>query len=169
MKHVNPEQLLVQLKTRGLVTPEEEYMLLNSNFSPQKRTKNYLLQLCSKDPNNCVQLFYQCLRAETEHSGHQYLANLLEPEMHRYECQSQLQNKRGLDAVMSEAEIDDILPTLKSCWVQVANILSTPQEMVNNIISSSQDPEEQAKMFIHYYTIYSQKENIYHALDQLTS
>ena len=70
VSHVNPEQLLVQLKPCGLVTEEEEYMLLNANFSPQKRTKLLLLNLHFKNPNNAIPLFYECLRAENEHSGH---------------------------------------------------------------------------------------------------
>ena len=44
VEHVNPEQLLVQLKTRDSLTREEEYMLLNSNYTPQKRTKLLILQ-----------------------------------------------------------------------------------------------------------------------------
>ena len=85
LSHVNPEKLLVQLKICDLVTQEEEYMLLDANFSPQKRTKLLLLSLHSKDPNNSVLLFYQCLRVEKEHSGHQYLADLLESDIRKSE------------------------------------------------------------------------------------
>ena len=64
VSHVNPEQLLVQLKPRGLVTEEEEWMLLNGSFSPQKRTKLLLFNLHFKNPNNSVLLFHECLRKE---------------------------------------------------------------------------------------------------------
>ena len=171
VRHVNPEQLLVQLKPRGLVTVEEEYMLLNANFSPQKRTKLLLLNLHFKNPNNSVLLFHECLREEKEHSGHQYLADLLEPDVRAFESQRQVPISRGASnlnaAGMAESEIDTILPVLTLYWMQVAEKLNAPQEMVNRITSSSQDPEEQARLFLQYYTIYARKENIYHTLDQL--
>jgi len=84
VQHVDPEQLLVQLKAHDLVTPDEEYMLLNANLSPQKQTKLLLQCLCSKNPVNSVQLFYRCLREETHHGGHQYLADLLEQDVRNY-------------------------------------------------------------------------------------
>ena len=46
-------------------------------------------------------------------------------------------------------------------------MLDAPQEMINNITASSQDPEEQARMFLEHYTLYAGKENIYQSLDQL--
>ena len=171
VSHVNPEQLLVQLKPRGLVTVEEEYMLLNANFSPQKRTKLLLCNLHFKNPNNSVFLFHECLRKEKEHSGHQYLADLLEPDIRAFESQRQVPNSRGASnsnaAGMTESEIDRILPTLTFYWMQVAEMLDAPQEMINEITSSSQDPEEQARMFLQCYTLYSRKDNIYRALQQL--
>ena len=170
VNHVNPEQLLVQLKTNGLVTTEEEYILMNSDLTPQKRTKLLLIQLQFKDPSNCIQLFYQCLRAEKEHSGHQYLADLLEPDIRAGESQPPVTSPGGASnstAAITGAEIDSILPKLKLYWMKVAEMLSAPQEMVDNITTSSQDPEEQARMFFQQYTVYSRKEKIYHALDQL--
>jgi len=110
VEHVNPEQLLVQLKTRDLLTREEEYMLMNSNYTSQKRTKLLILQLYSKNPNNYVKLFYECLRDETQHSGHQYLADLLEPNIHEYESQSQATNNSGANdsnVVMTKSEMND--------------------------------------------------------------
>ena len=171
VNHVNPEQLLVQLESRGLVTAEEQYMLLNTNFSPQKRTKLLLLHLHSKNPNNAILLFHECLRAENEHSGHQYLADLLESDVRAFENQHQIPNSRGASnsnaAGMTGSEIDNILPTLTFYWMQVAEMLDAPQEMISDITSSSQDPEEQARMFLQRYTLYSRKGNIYRALQQL--
>ena len=171
VSHVSPEQLLVQLKPRGLVTEEEEYMLLNANFSPQKRTKLLLLHLHFKNPNNAILLFHECLRAEREHSGHQYLAGLLEPDIREFQSQHQVPNSTGASnlstAGMTESEIDNILPTLAFYWLQVAEMLDAPQEMINNITASSQDPEEQARMFLEHYILYGRKENVYHALEQL--
>lgn len=171
VNHVSPEQLLIQLITHNLVTQEEQYMLLNQNFSPQKRTQLLLVQLSSKNPNNCVQLFCQCLRAETQHTGHQYLADLLERDIREHESQSKVAANRGASdpntVVLTESEIDSLLPTLTSYWTQIAEILSAPQEMVTNITTSSQDPEQQARMFLQQYTLYARKENIYQALDQL--
>ena len=150
VSHVNPEQLLVQLKPRGLVTAEEEYMLLNANFSLQKRTKLLLLHLHFKNPNNSVLLFHECLREEKEHSGHQYLADLLEPDIRAFESQRPVPISRGASnsnaAGMTESEIDTILPVLTLYWMQVAEKLNAPQEMVNHI-TSSQDPEEQVRLF----------------------
>ena len=141
LSHVNLEQLLVQLKVYDLVTQEEEYMLLNANFSLQKSTKLLLLCLHSKDPINSILLFYQCLRVQKEHSGHQYLADLLEPDIREFESQSQVPDSKGASnsnaAGMTKSEIDNILPTLTFYWMQVA-------EMINNIAAPSQDPEEQA-------------------------
>ena len=187
--YVNPQELLGQLVTRNLVTQDEQYMLLNQTFSPQKRNQLLIVVLFSKDPNTSVQLFYECLKAEKNHSGHQYLANLLEPDIREYENQHQVTNNRvgsNLNAsgddggaggggggaaatatAMTESEIDRLLPTLKSYWLQVAETLSAPQQMVHNITSSSQDPEEQARLFLQHYSLYSRKENIYRALDQL--
>ena len=172
LSHVNPEKLLVQLKVCDLVTQEEEYMLLNANFSPQKRTRLLLLHLLSKDdPNDSVLLFYQCLRVEKEHSGHQYLADLLETDIREFESQSQVPDSKGAGnssiAGMTKSEIDTILSIFTFYWIQVAEMLDAPQEMINNITASSQDPEEQARMFLQQYTLYSSKENIYRALDQL--
>ena len=79
--HVNPQELLGQLVTRNLVTEDEQYMLLNQNFSPRKRNQLLIVAL-SKDSNTSVQLFYECLKAEKNHSGHQYLVDLLEPDIH---------------------------------------------------------------------------------------
>ena len=185
--HVNSLELLGQLVTRNLVTQDEQYMLLNQTFSPQKRNQLLIVVLISKDPNTSVQLFYECLKAEKNHSGHQYLANLLEPDIREYENQHQVTNNRvgsnsnasgddggagGAGAAaaataMTESEIDRLLPTLKSYWLQVAETLSAPQQMVHNITSSSQDPEEQARLFLQHYSLYSRKENIYRALDLL--
>ena len=171
VNHVNPEQLLVQLRPRGLVTQEEEYMLLNTFYSPQKRTKLLLLSLHFKNPNNSVLLFYECLRAEKEHSGHEYLADLLEPDIHEFQSQHQVPNSKGASnsntTGMTESEIDDILPTLTFYWMQVAEKLNAPQEMIKNITTSSQDPEEQARMFLQQYIVYARKENIYRVLNQL--
>ena len=171
VNHVNPEQLLVQLRPRGLVTPEEEYMLLNANYSPQKRTKLLLLSLHFKNPNNSVLLFHECLKDEKEHSGHEYLAGLLEPDIREFESQCQVPNSQGASNSntpgMTESEIDNILPTLTFYWMQVAEMLDAPQEMINNTTASSQDPEEQARFFLQHYTAYGRKENIYHVLDQL--
>ena len=176
VEHVNPEQLLIQLVAYNLVTPSERHMMLNQNYSPQKRTQMLLSILPSKDPNTCVELFYKCLRAEKEHSGHKYLADLLEPDIHEYENQHPVTN--GGEGILNaaaaisgsnvtESEIDRILPTLKSCWLQVAEIVSAPQEMLDNIIMSTQDPEEQARRFFQQYAVYSRKENIHQALHQL--
>ena len=176
VSHVNPEELLGQLITHNLVTVDEQYMLMNQAFSPQKRTRLLIIVLLSKDPNTSVQLFYECLKAEKHHSGHQYLARLLGPDIREYENQHQATNNTGTSdgggataavAAITESEIDRLLPTLKSCWLQVAETLSAPQEMVNNVTSSSEDPEEQARMFLQHYTVYSRKEKIYHALDEL--
>ena len=201
VSHVNPEELLVQLVTHNLVTEDEHYMLMNQTFSPQKRNQLLIIALFSKDPNTSVQSFYECLKAEKHHSGHQYLADLLGPDIREFENQHQAANNRGPSdsnaaattttvaaaaaaaaattttattttataaaAAMTESEIDRLLPTLKSYWLQVAETLSAPQEMVNNATSSSQDPEEQARMFLQLYTMYSRKENIYCALDEL--
>ena len=171
VEHVNPEQLVVQLMSRNLITSEERHMLMNDNFTPQKRTKLLILQLCSKNPNTCARIFYECLRAEKEHMGHNYLADLLEEDICEYESQQQVTHNRGATnsnaAAMTESEIDNLLPTLKSCWIQVAEMVSAPHQMVNDIAASSQDPEKQARMFLQHYTVYSRKENIYQALDQL--
>ena len=80
--HVNPQELLGQLVTRNLVTEDEQYMLLNQNFSPQRRNQLLIVILLSRDLNTSVQLFYECLKAEKNHPGHQYLANLLGPDIH---------------------------------------------------------------------------------------
>jgi len=161
----------VQLKAHGLVTTEEESMLLNPNYSPEKCTTLLLSLLRSKNPNNYVQLFYQCLRAETQYLEHQNLADLLEHDMCEYESQSQATTiNRGasyLNDPITEPELDRILSALKSCWVQVAKELLTPQEMVDEISTRSKDPEEQARMFFEYYTIRSGKENIRRVLNNL--
>ena len=157
--NLNPQPLLGQLKAHGLVTSEEESFLLNPDYSPQKRTTLLLLLLHSKNPNNYVQLFYQCLRAETQDLRHQNLADRLEPDI----------NPSGanyLNDLMTEPELDRILIALKSCWVQVAEELSAPQEMVDEI-SLLQDPEEQARMFFERYSVHSGKESIRRVLDQL--
>ena len=182
VNYVNPEEILGQLMKRNLVTRDEQFMLMNQNFSPQKRNQLLIIALFSKDPNTTVQLFYECLKAEENHNGHQYLAGLLGPAIREYENQQQVTNNRGESnsnaagvaaavpggaAAMTEAEIDRILPTLKSYWLQVAETLAAPPEMMHNITSSSQDPEEQARMFLQQYAVYSRKENIYHALNKL--
>ena len=172
VSNVNPEQLLVQLNVCDLVTKEEEYMLLNVNFSPQKRTKLLLLSLHFKNPNNSALLLYQCLRVEKQQPGHQYLADLLEPDIRAFESQLQVPNSRRANnlnaAGMTESEIDRLLPILTFYWMHVAEMLNAPQEIVNNITASSQDPEEQVRMFLHdYYTVSARKENIHFALDQL--
>ena len=115
VSHVSPEQLLVELKRRSLITEEEEYMLLNCNFSPQKRTKLLLLHLHIKNPNNAILLFYECLRAEKERTGHQYLSGLLEPDI--CEFQSQYQASNSNTAGMTKSEIDNILPILTFYWM----------------------------------------------------
>ena len=185
--HVNPQELLGQLVIHNLVTEDEQYMLLNQNFSPRKRNQLLIEVLFSKDPNTSVQLFYECLKAETNYSPHQYLADLLGPDIREYENQHQVTDNRvasnsnasdgdgggggaaaaAAAAAITELEIDRLLPTLRSYWLQVAETLSAPQEMVHNIVLSSQDPEEQARMFLQHYSVYSRKENIYRALDQL--
>ena len=170
--HVNPQELMGQLATRNLVTLDEQYMLLNQTFSPQKRNQLLIVALFFKDSNISVQLFYECLKAEKNHSGHQYLADLLGPDICEYENQHQVTNNRvasnssggGAAAAMTESEIYRLLPTLKPYWLQVAETLSAPQQMVHNITSSSQDPEEQARMFLQHYSLYSRKENIYRAI-----
>ena len=172
VEHVNPEQLMVQLITRNLITSEEGHMLMNDKYTPQKRTKLLILQLFSKNPNTSIQLFCECLRAEKEHTGHEYLADLLEEDICAHESQQQqATHNRGATnsnaAAITESEIDNLLPTLKSCWMQVAEMVSAPHQMVNDITASSQDPEEQARMFLQHYTVVSRKENIYQALDQL--
>ena len=193
IEHVNLEELVVQLATRCLLTVDEQYMLTNLAFSPQNRNKRLLIILQSKDPRTCVQLFYECLRAEEEHSGHKYLADLLESDIREFENQHQV-TIRGPDisnaaanqypvasggpgisnavaAVsgfsITESEIDRILPRLKSCWLQVAKMVLAPQEMLNNIITSTQDHEEQARRFFLQFAVYSKKESIYKALEQL--
>ena len=176
VEHVNPEQLLIQLVVHNLVTPSEQYMMLNPAYPPQKRTQLLLSILPSKDPNTCVRSFYECLRAEKQHSGHEYLADLLEPDIREYENQDPVTNagpgvSNAAAAVsgsdVTESEINRILPRLKSCWLQVAEMVSAPQVMLNNIITSTEDPEEQARRFFQQFAVYSMKENIYEALDQL--
>ena len=115
-------------------------------------------------------LYHECLREEKEHSGDQYLADLLEPDICAFESQHLVPISRGASnsnaAGMTESEIDTILPVLTLYLMQVAEKLNAPQEMVNHITSSSQDPEEQVRLFLQYYTVYTRK-NIYHTLDQL--
>ncbi|XP_065884455.1 uncharacterized protein [Dysidea avara] len=180
VEHVDPEQLLLQLKTHDLLTPDEEYMLLNTNFSLQKRTKLLLQRFCSKNPTNSVQLFYQCLREEKQHSGHKYLADLLEQDVLDYEAK--ISNKtevpkkaekgnRSIPLSPSpEGENDDLSDVIKSCWMQVADMLSVPPNVVYQISAISQDPLEQANLFLHRYTEIEgshAKGNIIRALDQL--
>jgi len=180
VENVDPEQLLVQLKTHDLVTPDEEYMLLNANLPPQRRTKLFLQRLCSKDPVKSVLLFYQCLKRETHHSGHEYLATLMEQDVCDYETKinnaTEVPKKRektnqGITLSSSpEAENDNLSEVLKSCWVQVAETIPAPPNMVCQITALSQDPVEQASLFLHRYKEHAgdqAKDDIIHALDQL--
>jgi len=178
VEHVDPEQLLVQLKAHDLVTPDEEYMLLNGYFSHQKRTKLLLQRFCSKNPMNSVQLFYQCLREEKQHSGHQYLADLLERDVLDYEAEININVPKKAEkpnhsvpfSTSPEGENDNISEVIKSCWKQVAGMLSVSPNVVQQISVISQDPLEQANMFLHRYTEHAgthAKDNIIHALDQL--
>ena len=180
VEHVDPEQLLVQLKTHDLVTSDEEYMLLNTNFSRQRRTKLLLQRFCSKNPINSIQLFYQCLREEKQHSGHKYLADLLEQDVLDYEAE--INNKVKVPTKVKkhdpsvplstspEEENDDLSEVIKSCWMHVAEMLSVPPNMVQQISVISQDPLEQANVFLHRYKEYAgshAKDKIIRALDQL--
>ena len=82
---------MVQLATHGLVTADEQYMLENRIlFSQQERNRRLVILLQSKDPSTCVQLFYKCLRAEEEHTGHKRLADLLESDISEFENQHQI-------------------------------------------------------------------------------
>ena len=180
VEHIDPEQLLLLLKTHDLVTSDEEYMLLNNNLSPQRRTKLFLQRFCSKNPKNSVWLFYQCLREEKQHSGHKYLADLLEQDVYDYEAKAsnktkvpkkaEKTNKSVSFSTSSEGENNDLSEVIKSCWMQVADMMSVPPNMVHQISAISQDPLMQANLFLRRYTEHAgshARENIIRALDQL--
>ena len=74
---LNFTELVPILNKHRLLTQNENYDLLNERVS-QKEWANVLLYttLPSKGPG-AYEKFIKCIHEETEHAGHQYLAQLL--------------------------------------------------------------------------------------------
>ena len=78
-KYLNVEELIPHLNTQQLLTKAEEAKLSSSTDRSLANKKLILEILPSKSPDAFL-LFFQALKCEKNHKGHQYLVKVIQQE-----------------------------------------------------------------------------------------
>ena len=71
---VNVTELLPLLNNHGLLTLDDNYILLNHLISPIEKANVLLYSIIPSKGNEACRNFIMCLQEETSHTGHQELA-----------------------------------------------------------------------------------------------
>ena len=79
LKYLNVDELIPRLKTWQLLTKAEEAKLSRSTDRFLANKKLILEILPSKSPDAFL-LFFQALKCEKNHKGHQYLVKVIQQE-----------------------------------------------------------------------------------------
>ena len=74
---LNFTELVPVLNKHRLLTQHENYDLLNDRVSNKKRANALLFNILPTKGPTAYGEFIVCIHEETEHAGHQYLAELL--------------------------------------------------------------------------------------------
>ena len=78
-KYLNVEELIPHLKTRKLLTKAEE-AILNSNTDRCLANKKLIWEILPSKSPDAFLLFFQALKCEKNHKGHQYLVKVIQQE-----------------------------------------------------------------------------------------
>ena len=78
-KYLNVEELMPHLKTRKLLTEAEEVKLSSITDRSLANTK-LIFEILPLKPPDAFLLFFQALKCEKNHKGHQYLVHLIQQE-----------------------------------------------------------------------------------------